>query len=46
MKQNNIYSQISSMKNLVNAWQKARKGKTKKEYVKKFEEDTRKNIFK
>lgn len=35
----NIYSEICNIKNLVLAWKKARKGKTKKEYVKEFEED-------
>ena len=34
---NNIYSEIISLKNLILAWERARKGKTKKEYVKIFE---------
>ena len=37
MKQDNLYQQIHSMKNLFFAFKKARKGKTKKYYVKRFE---------
>lgn len=33
----NIYPQIISLKNIIPAWKKARKGKTKKNYVKEFE---------
>ena len=36
---NNLYSQIISFENIIIAWKKARKGKTKKDYVIKFEED-------
>jgi retron-type reverse transcriptase len=41
-----IYSEIYSIDNLMKAWRKARKGKTKKEYVTLFEEDTMGNLFK
>jgi len=41
---NNLYENICSKKNLVLAWKKARKGKTKKEYVIEFEEDIVGNI--
>ena len=34
---NNLYSEIHRNKNLVLAWKKARKGKTKKDYVIEFE---------
>lgn len=40
----NIYEKIYSKKNLILAWKKARKGKTQKDYVKKFEEELIKNI--
>ncbi|MBU4308654.1 MAG: reverse transcriptase/maturase family protein [Nanoarchaeota archaeon] len=35
----NLYPEICDIKNLVFAWKKARKGKTKKDYVIKFEKD-------
>jgi retron-type reverse transcriptase len=41
-----IYSEIYSIDNLIRAWRKARKGKTKKEYVTLFEKDTMGNLFK
>jgi len=41
----NIYSKIYSIDNLIRAWRKARKGKTKKEYVIEFEKDTMGNLF-
>lgn len=40
----NIYEKIYHKKNLISAWRKARKGKTKKEYVVKFEEKIVYNI--
>ncbi len=40
----NIYPQIYSMKNLILAWRKARKGKTKKKYVIEFENDLAYNL--
>ena len=40
----NLYPQIYSMKNLILAWKKARKGKTKKQYVVKFEKDLPHNL--
>jgi len=43
---NNLYEEIYSMKNLILAWRKARKGKTKKDYVKEFEKDTLGNLLK
>mgnify|MGYP001235009711 CR=1 FL=1 len=43
---NNLYPQIISIKNLILAWRKARKGKTKKDYVIKFEQDTLGNLLK
>lgn len=36
---NKAYSKIISLENLILAWKKARKGKTKKDYVIKFEEE-------
>lgn len=41
-----IYSQIYNLRDLVFAWKKARKGKTKKSYVIKFEKDLRNNLLK
>jgi RNA-directed DNA polymerase len=41
----NLYSRIYSLDNLIIAWKKARKGKTKKIYVKKFEENFYENIL-
>ena len=41
---NNLYSQIYSTKNLFLAWKKARKGKTKKDYVLEFEKDLGYNL--
>jgi len=40
----NLYSEIYSMKNLILAWKKARKGKTEKQYVIEFEEDLPYNL--
>ena len=39
-----IYSKIYSIKNLVQAWKEARKGKTKKDYVKDFEKNLGVNL--
>jgi len=39
------YGQIYNMSNLLLAWRKARKGKTKKSYVKEFEEDVLGNLL-
>jgi retron-type reverse transcriptase len=41
----NLYSKIYSMKNLVLAWKKARKGKTKRHYVIQFEENLLGNLL-
>ena len=41
----NLYTKIYDKKNLILAWKKARKGKTKKKYVVEFEKDLRKNIL-
>jgi len=43
---NYLYKKIASIENLFLAWRKARKGKTKKEYVIEFELDTLGNLFK
>ncbi|MFA5174461.1 MAG: reverse transcriptase domain-containing protein [Candidatus Pacearchaeota archaeon] len=42
----NLYSEIYNKKDLILAWRKARKGKTKKDYVIKFEKNFRENILK
>ncbi|MEK6856101.1 MAG: reverse transcriptase/maturase family protein [Nanoarchaeota archaeon] len=42
---NNLYSKIISQENLILAWQKARKGKTKKKYVIEFEKDLELNLL-
>jgi retron-type reverse transcriptase len=42
----NLYSEIVSLENIVLAWKKARKGKTKKDYVIKFEADLKNNLLK
>jgi RNA-directed DNA polymerase len=42
----NLYSKIYDKKNLILAWKKARKGKTKRKDVIEFEKDLRKNILK
>ncbi|MDO8459490.1 MAG: reverse transcriptase domain-containing protein [Nanoarchaeota archaeon] len=41
----NLYEKIISFDNLVLAWKKARKGKTQKLYVVKFEENLEKNLL-
>lgn len=41
-----LYEQIYSVNNLILAWRKARKHKTKKDYVIEFESDLRNNLFK
>ena len=41
---NNLYGEIISLKNLIVAEKKARKGKTSKDYVKEFEEDFAYNL--
>jgi len=41
----NLYSKIYDFNNLFRAWQKARKGKTKKGYVIKFEKDLERNLL-
>ena len=40
----NLYEEIISLKNLILAWKKARKGKTKKYYIKEFEENLTYNL--
>jgi hypothetical protein len=42
---NNLHDKIVSFDNLVLAWKKARKGKTKKDYVIEFEKDLRNNLL-
>ncbi len=39
-----LYSEIISLKNLILAWKKARKGKTNRNYVRKFEKDIAYNL--
>jgi len=46
MEINNLYPQIYNLSNLILAWRKARKGKTKKYYVIEFEKDTIGNLLK
>src|SRR3989344_3946793 len=46
MKNNNLYSEICSFDNLLFAWKKARKRKTKKDYVKEFEINLLQNLLK
>ncbi len=41
----NLYPQIYNLSNLILAYRKARKGKTKKDYVKEFEKDLIKNLL-
>ena len=41
----NLYPKIYNLSNLILAWRKARKGKTKKNYVIKFEKDLIKNLL-
>src|SRR3989344_5924651 len=40
-----LYAKIISFENLILAWKKARKGKTKKDYVIKFEENLFHNLM-
>jgi len=42
---NNLYPKIYNLSNLILAWRKARKGKTKKKYVIEFEKDLIKNLL-
>ena len=42
----NLYQKIYNMSNLILAWRKAHKGKTKKQYVKEFEKDILGNLLK
>jgi RNA-directed DNA polymerase len=44
--QKNLYPKIYNLSNLMIAWRKARKGKTKKIYVMEFEKDTLSNLIK
>ena len=46
MGNNNLYSEIFSMNNLANAWRKARRDKTKKNYVLEFDKNIRENLLK
>ncbi len=41
----NLYNEIISFGNLFLAWRKARKGKTKKDYVVEFEKNLIKNLL-
>lgn len=42
---NNLYPGIYNLSNLILAWRKGRKGKTKKEYVKELEKNILKNLL-
>ena len=42
----NLYHKIYNINNLILAWRKAKKGKTKRKDVKEFERNTIKNLFK
>ena len=42
----NLYAEIYNLSNLLLAWRKARKGKTKKDYVVEYEKDVIKNLLK
>ena len=42
----NLYLEICGWDNFVLAWKKARKGKTRKRYVRKFEANLRENLLK
>lgn len=44
METENLYPEIYSMKNLILAWKKARKGKMKKDYVVEFEKNLKDNL--
>ena len=44
MEKGDLYSEVISLKNLIFAYKKARKGKTKKDYVKTFEENLAYNL--
>lgn len=46
METKELYTKIYSLPNLLLAWKKARKGKTKRDYVIKFEKDLAKNLLK
>ncbi|MBI3623850.1 hypothetical protein HY212_07270 [Candidatus Pacearchaeota archaeon] len=41
----NLYEEVTNLGNLILAWRKARKGKTKKDYVIEFEKDLIKNLL-
>lgn len=45
-KYEDIYSEICSLKNLMKAWINAKKGKTKRRYVKRFQRNLRNNLLK
>src|SRR3989344_1156890 len=41
-----MYKELCSFENLLLAWQNARKGKTKRRYVKRFQRDLKDNLLK
>ena len=45
-KYEDIYSEICSFKNLMKAWINAKKGKTKRRYVKRFQRNLKENLIK
>ncbi len=42
----NIYNSIHNYENLLNAWQNAKKGKTKRRYIKRFQRNLKDNLLK
>lgn len=46
MEDNNLYDKVCNLSNLILAWRRARKHKTKKIYVIEFEQDVIGNLFK
>ena len=45
MEHNKLFAKICNLSTLILAWRKARKGKTKKNYVKEFEKDILGNLL-
>jgi len=45
MEINNLYPEVYNLNNLILAWRKARKGKTKKDYVIEFEANLTENLL-
>lgn len=43
---NKSYNEIHSIENLRVAWQRAKKGKTKRRYIKRFQRNLEENLYK